>query len=93
MIYSAGDCPVCFGSSALLLVVAKDTQMLLVHCPSCGAVWRRPEDAAESKYYLGVNDLAPRGMRSATLQEIEDGGIARFVVGPWQGYTGEVDVP
>jgi hypothetical protein len=92
VIFSAGDCPVCFDSSALLLIVTKDTHRLLVHCPSCGAVWTRPEDAAASKYYLGVSDLAPGGMRGATLQEIQEGGMAKFVVGPWDGYTGKIDV-
>ena len=92
VVYSTGDCPVCFDSSALLLVVAKDTGRLLVHCPSCGAVWKRPEDAAASKYYLGVKDLAPQGMRSATSREIEDAGLASLVVGPWHGDVGEIEV-
>jgi hypothetical protein len=93
MVYSAGDCPVCFDSSALLLVVATGTKKLLVHCPSCGAVWKSPKDASDSKYYLGIADLAPAGMRSATMQEIQEGGMAQFVVGPWDGYTGNINEP
>ena len=93
MVYSAGDCPVCFDSSALLFVIAKVTNTLLVHCPSCGAVWKHPEDAAASKYYLGVKDLAPGGIRSATLREIRVGGMASLVIGPWQGHTGQIEQP
>src|SRR5712691_696203 len=79
MVYSAGNCPVCMDSGALLFVVSLSSNELLVFCPSCGVAWSHPDQARQVDTVYSIGQLAPRGFRIAALSEIKRAGLEERV--------------
>jgi hypothetical protein len=80
MSYSAGDCPICADSGALLFGIALSTDQLFVFCPACGVAWKHPEQAMRVDTVYPVKRFAPNGFRFAKLPEIQEAGLEEFVV-------------
>lgn len=81
-IYSAGDCPVCADSGALLLLKAIGTDQLLIFCPMCGIAWRKPPVPYHLDEILTVDTLAPEGVVLPTAEDIRRCSYAVLEV-PW----------
>jgi hypothetical protein len=59
-LYSAGECPVCPGSGALLYLKAVRVDAFFFFCPLCGCAWARPPAAVDEINPL--RDFAPDGI-------------------------------
>ena len=79
MIYSAGDCPVCSDSGALLLVTGASGGRVLTYCPACGCTWKHPSDAALPRDAGGLDSFGLRHVRAATMAEIDAAGLRASV--------------
>ena len=67
-LYSAGNCPICADSGALLCLKEIESGRLLFFCPTCGVAWRGP-DYWPIGEILRVEDLAPKGVTLPTSSE------------------------
>lgn len=68
-IYSAGDCPVCADSGALILLKARDSGRTFFFCPLCGVAWLERPRPAKLDSILSLTDIAPKGATLASLEE------------------------
>lgn len=68
-IYSAGDCPVCADSGAMLLLKARGSGRMFFFCPLCGVAWPHPPRAAQLDSVFGLTNFAPSGVVLPTLEE------------------------
>ena len=80
MMHSAGDCPTCFDSGALLFVVSTDSGLVLAYCPACGCAWRDPREALEATSFQGLDDFGVSEVRGATRAEIAAAGSGDMIV-------------
>jgi len=79
MKYSAGDCPVCADSGALLFVTDEAQGRVLIYCPACGCAWAHPSDAEKATTSQGPEEFGLRQMRAATLAEIDAAGLRSLI--------------
>lgn len=80
MMYSAGDCPVCSNSGALLFVMGAAGGRVLTYCPACGCAWKHPSDAELPRDAGGLDSFGLRRVRAATRAEIDAAGLGGLVV-------------
>lgn len=76
LIYSAGDCPVCSNSGAVLLLKASDSGNLFFFCPICGVGWRDPPRPWELDEVTELAQFAPNGATLPTTAEARATGYA-----------------
>jgi hypothetical protein len=74
-LFSAGDCPVCSDSGAVLLLKAVGTDQIIFYCPLCGVAW----DEAPKSHYLDeiepLETFAPAGVTLPTASEAKATGL------------------
>ena len=75
-IYSAGDCPVCADSGAVLLLKAHGSAAMLFFCPLCGVAWREAPFRRRLDTVSSLTDLAPSGAALPTVEEAVSTGLA-----------------
>jgi hypothetical protein len=68
-LYSAGDCPVCADSGAVLLLKAQGSGRLFVFCPLCGVAWPEPPIARRLDTIFALTRFAPAGVVLPTVEE------------------------
>ena len=75
--YSAGDCPICFDSGALIAVASIASGEIFLYCPLCGTAWdKHPRGKVDA--ILPLLALAPRGVLLATRSQIDSSGLGPF---------------
>ena len=83
-IYSAGDCPVCFSSGLLLVIISTAFGDAVFYCPACETAW---DDLPRSlERVQSLTELAPLGAGFATKEEAESvsvGGIVPVAYEEW----------
>ena len=79
MVYSAGMCPVCADSGALIFAINIASGDPFVLCPSCGVAWSNPDDARTVDTVYSIKEFATEGFRMATRSEIETAGWDSYV--------------
>jgi hypothetical protein len=68
-IHSAGDCPVCADSGALILLKASGLGKIILFCPLCGVAWREPPADRQLDEISTLESLAPNGVTLPTSSE------------------------
>jgi hypothetical protein len=74
--YSVGECPVCPGAGYVLALRAAETNQLVFYCPSCGTAWSEVPDPSRVDSVSQLTDLAPRGIRPLSTDEIHASGLS-----------------
>ena len=74
-VYSAGDCPVCAGLGAVLLLKARDSGKLFFSCPHCGVAWPEPPSPFKLDTISAVNEFAPAGVGLPNAEEALTSGF------------------
>jgi hypothetical protein len=74
-IYSAGECPVCADSGALLLLKAHGSGSVFFFCPVCGVAWREPPAARQLDTILRLDQIASHGVTLPTIDEARSTGV------------------
>jgi hypothetical protein len=79
MLFSAGDCPVCFFSGDVLFVKDRLSGQIFWYCPSCGCAWPRPpgptiDSVEEAEAY------APGGIELPTRHDIVASDLESLIV-------------
>jgi len=80
VVHSAGDCPTCLNSGALLLMIGNPGTRLVVYCPSCGCAWESLDQAKRGMPIASLRDLRISHIRPATRGEVEGAGIGGSIV-------------
>jgi hypothetical protein len=75
-IYSAGACPVCADSGALILLKASGSGAMLFLCPLCGVAWSEPPLDRQLDEITPLESLAPNGVSLPTASEVLGLGLA-----------------
>lgn len=75
-LYSAGDCPVCADSGAVLLLKTVGAEQMILFCPLCGVAWREPPADRRLDEINALEDLAPHGVILPTQPEAMSTGLA-----------------
>lgn len=75
-VYSAGDCPVCSSSGAVLLLKARDSGKLFFLCPLCGVAWPEPPPPFTLETIFDVKAFAPAGVGLPSAEEALNSGFA-----------------
>jgi hypothetical protein len=71
LLYSAGDCPICFSSGLVAVLVDRRTSSGVFYCPMCGCAWRRVPDARQPDDPISdLASIAPDGVRLPTEAEV-----------------------
>ena len=60
-VFSAGDCPVCPGFGAAILVLRYQTHERLYLCPMCGSAWLKPPGGSVDEISR-ISEFAPDGV-------------------------------
>lgn len=85
-LFSAGDCPVCFDSGALVCLVSRDSGAIILFCPLCETAWPdRPKDGRVDTIYE-LAELAPAGVSLPTAEALASssiGPVARLERQEW----------
>ncbi len=92
VLMSAGDCPVCADSGAVLLVLVHRDDRPIFVCPLCECSWDRPPRGVDE--IVGIADRAPGGVRFPTSREIRDlreqhKGLTEVERSDWEGLLSE----
>lgn len=66
---SSGDCPVCAGSGAALLLIRDLDEQPVFFCPLCACSWDTPPHAVDE--IVSLRERAPGGVRLPTVREVE----------------------
>ena len=74
-IYSAGDCPVCADSGAVLLLRAVGSGRMFFFCPLCGVAWPEPPVDQRLDSIATLTALAPGGVALPTIEEALSSGF------------------
>ena len=74
-IYSAGDCPVCFDSGAVIVLMRTDTHRSVFLCPLCGVAWNQPPPPTQLHSVASLKELAPNGVALPTAEEARATGL------------------
>jgi transcription elongation factor Elf1 len=77
LIYHLGECPVCAGSGILICLVSHASGEVVLFCPLCETAWRRLPEPRQVDEINSLSDLAPRGVRLATAEEVVRAGLGR----------------
>lgn len=78
-LYSAGECPVCADSGALLVLKALGTARLFLFCPLCGVAWREPPIPNHLEEILTPAALAPDGVELPSVDDVQRAAIKGVV--------------
>lgn len=70
-ILSAGECPVCYGSGALIVLYDRLSAKPVFFCPSCGTAWLDPPLDMRVDEIASLRDRAPGGVRMPRLDEVD----------------------
>jgi hypothetical protein len=77
-VFSAGDCPVCADSGALIGLVSTATGAVVLFCPLCETSWdQRPNDGRVDTV-LSLGDVAPTGTVLAKRSQIMGSKLGPF---------------
>jgi hypothetical protein len=68
-IYSAGECPVCADSGAVLLLKAHGSERMFFLCPLCGVSWPEPPSGQQLETVFNLTTFAPTGVLLPTADE------------------------
>lgn len=71
-LYSAGECPICIDSGALLVLKAVGAGGLILFCPVCGVAWRSPPPPNRVDEILTADLLAPEGVELPTSVDVRE---------------------
>jgi hypothetical protein len=85
-IYSAGECPVCADSGALLLLRAIGTARVFFFCPLCGVAWREPPMPNHLEEILTPAAVAPDGVELPSVDEVRHGVFQGVVEVSWNDW-------
>lgn len=61
-LHSAGDCPVCADSGALLCVESIANGSVILFCPLCGTAWDEPPIEGRVDAVHSLHEVAPSGI-------------------------------
>jgi hypothetical protein len=79
--YSVGDCSVCGGAGAAVVVAPVGAGDVFFACPACGCAWSEPP----VPYVVDTIDppivFAPQGFRLASLDEVRRAGLEHRISG------------
>src|SRR5678815_4377075 len=79
-LYSAGDCPVCADSGAVLCLKTAQSGRLIFFCTGCGVAWWTPPPVRTLDEINSLKNLAPEGVRFPSDLEVLDSGFDLFLV-------------
>ena len=82
-LYSAGECPVCSDSGALLLLKTTGTARLFLFCPVCGVAWRERPMPYHVQEILTLAELAPDGVELPSLEDVQEAALEGVMEVPW----------
>jgi hypothetical protein len=74
-IYSAGDCPVCADSGAVVLLKARGSGRFFFVCPLCEVAWAEPPPPNQLDAILNRRLFAPEGAVLPTPGEASSTGF------------------
>ena len=60
-LFEIGQCPVCFGSGAVIILEARKSRTLVFYCPSCGVAWPSPPGRRIDTIFT-LEEVAPQGV-------------------------------
>ena len=90
-VFSAGDCPVCPGSSEAFVLSRRDTMGLVYHCPFCGCAWAASPTANPLEPIHDLATLAPSGVRLPRPDEVAGvPGVVEVDPGHWMNELTEL---
>jgi hypothetical protein len=69
-LFSAGECPVCADSGALLCLLAIPSRTLFFFCPICGVAWKTPPPPDVLDELLTLEAFAPDGVEIPKERDI-----------------------
>jgi hypothetical protein len=75
--FSAGDCPVCGDSGALIALISNATGTVIVFCPLCEVAWDEPPNGRVDTVWT-LKELAPRGAALAKRQQLIGAKLGPF---------------
>jgi len=78
--YSVGDCSVCAGAGAAVVVTPIPSGNLFFACPARGCAWSEPPVAHVVDTIDRAAFFAPQGFRLASCEEIERAGLLHLLV-------------
>lgn len=70
-LHSAGDCPVCADSGALLCVESIASSTVILFCPSCGTAWDEPPIEGRIDAVRSLQEVAPSGIALPSNDALE----------------------
>jgi len=85
--YSAGHCPVCADSGAVLLLKAHGSGRLFFFCPLCGVAWPEPPLDRRLDTVFDLLSFAPDGVVLPTYKEAVSTGVNLTDVSPEDWYS------
>ena len=83
--YSVGDCSICAGGGAAVVVAPIPAGDLFFACPACGCAWSEPPVAHVVDTIDPATSFAPQGFRLASREEIERAGLTHLIVAEYSG--------
>ena len=82
-LFSAGHCPVCIDTGALICVWSLSERRVILLCPSCGVCWSNQVEYEGVEVWQSIYIAAPGGIRLPTELEAQASGV-----GPvWEAET------
>ena len=66
--YSIGDCPVCFDTGAIVVLVSAADQSVLFYCPMCETAWTEPPMNGLHAI-ASLSEIVPQGAALATREQ------------------------
>jgi len=88
----AGECPVCPGVGAAVMVASVESAEIFFACPDCGCAWRTPPSGAVDSVDP-PSRFAPAGFRLAHRKDVETAGLLPLFVRtePLAGGSGDFE--
>jgi hypothetical protein len=84
--FTAGDCPVCADSGALLCVTSLPSGKLILFCPLCETAWDQRPVEGRIDSVMSLQEAAPGGISLPSADEVQMSALGPFVeapVGEW----------
>src|SRR5438552_8186749 len=85
VIYSVGECPVCFSSGTLLILISIANGKALFYCPACETAWDAPPRGLDK--VRSLQELAPGGARFASKSEVEQMSLDQIIPVPYEEWA------
>jgi hypothetical protein len=75
-LFSAGDCPTCADSGAVILLKSRGSGLTFFLCPMCGVAWQEPPSITQLDTVFELAKFAPDGVVLPTAEEASETGFS-----------------